>query len=80
MSLIEREQGVALGTSYANGAMIHSSLVEPWNQPGIALKLLRWLGRDDAPAVLRPSAIPGLLAGAGASCAMPRPHATVVTC
>ncbi len=61
VTLVEREGGVALGTSYANGAMIHSSLVEPWNQPGIALKLLRWLGRDDAPAVLRPSAIPGML-------------------
>jgi D-amino-acid dehydrogenase len=60
VTVVEREQGVALGTSYANGAMIHSSLVEPWNQPGIAWKLLRWLGRDDAPAVLRPSAIPGM--------------------
>ncbi len=61
VSVVEREQGVALGASYANGSMIHSSLVEPWNQPGIAWKLLRWLGRDDAPAVLRPSAIPGML-------------------
>jgi D-amino-acid dehydrogenase len=61
VSVVEREQGVALGASYANGSMIHSSLVEPWNQPGIAWKLLRWLGRDDAPAVLRPAAIPGML-------------------
>jgi D-amino-acid dehydrogenase len=61
VTLIEREQGVALGTSYANGAMIHTSLVEPWNEPGIALKLFQWLGRDDAPAVLRPAAIPGML-------------------
>jgi D-amino-acid dehydrogenase len=61
VTLIEREQGVALGTSYANGAMIHTSLVEPWNEPGIALKLFQWIGRDDAPAVLRPAAIPGML-------------------
>jgi len=61
VSLIEREQGVALGTSYANGAMIHTSLVEPWNEPGIAFKLLKWIGRDDAPAVLRPAAVPGML-------------------
>jgi D-amino-acid dehydrogenase len=58
---VEREPGVALGTSYANAAMIHTSLVDPWNEPGIALKLLRWIGRDDAPAVLRPAAIPGML-------------------
>ena len=61
VTLIEREQGVALGTSYANGAMIHTSLVDPWNEPGIAFKLLKWLGREDAPAVLRPSAVPGTL-------------------
>jgi D-amino-acid dehydrogenase len=61
VNLVERERGVALGTSYANGAMIHTSLVDPWNEPGIALKLLRWIGRDDAPAVLRPKAIPGML-------------------
>ena len=61
VTVIEREPGVALGTSYANGAMIHTSLVEPWNEPGIAFKLLRWIGRDDAPAVLRPAALPGML-------------------
>ncbi len=61
VTLLERERGVALGASYANGSMIHTSLVEPWNEPGIALKLLRWIGRDDAPAVLRPAAIPGML-------------------
>jgi D-amino-acid dehydrogenase len=61
VTLVERERGVALGTSYANAAMIHTSLVEPWNEPGIALKLLRWLGRDDTPAVLRPAAVPGML-------------------
>jgi D-amino-acid dehydrogenase len=61
VTLLEREQGVALGTSYANGAMIHTSLVDPWNEPGIAFKLLKWIGREDAPAVLRPSAVPGML-------------------
>jgi D-amino-acid dehydrogenase len=61
VTVVERELGVALGTSYANGAMIHTSLVEPWNEPGIAFKLLQWIGRDDAPAVVRPRAIPGML-------------------
>jgi D-amino-acid dehydrogenase len=36
VSLVEREREVALGTSYANGSMIHSCLVELWNEPGIA--------------------------------------------
>jgi D-amino-acid dehydrogenase len=60
VTVVEREQGVGMGTSYANGAMIHTSLVAPWNEPGIALKLVQWLGRDDAPAVLRLAAIPGM--------------------
>jgi D-amino-acid dehydrogenase len=79
VTVVEREPGVALGTSYANGAMIHTSLVEPWNEPGIALKLVRWLGRDDAPAVLRPAAIPGMLGWGWRSCATPLPHATADT-
>src|SRR5919108_300966 len=61
VSVVEREQGVALGTSYANGALIHTCLVEPWNEPGIALKLLQWIGRADAPAMLRLGALPGML-------------------
>lgn len=61
VSVVEREAGVALGTSYANGSMIHSCLVDPWNEPGIGLKLLKWLGRDNAPAVLRLAAVPGML-------------------
>ncbi|MEM7025815.1 MAG: D-amino acid dehydrogenase, partial [Pseudomonadota bacterium] len=60
VTVVEREPGVALATSYANGSMIHSCLVEPWNEPGIALKLIKWLGRNDAPAVLRLGAIPGM--------------------
>jgi len=60
VTVVEREKGVALGTSYANGSMIHSCLVDPWNEPGIGLKLLKYLGRNDAPAVLRLAAIPGM--------------------
>jgi D-amino-acid dehydrogenase len=61
VSVVEREAGVALGTSYANGSLIHSCLVDPWNEPGIGLKLVKWLGRDDAPAILRLAAVPGML-------------------
>ena len=61
VTLIEREDGVANGTSYANGSLLHTSVVEPWNEPGVWLTLLKWLGRDDVPLVLRPRAIPGML-------------------
>lgn len=59
--VLEREPEVALGTSYANGSLIHTSLVEPWNEPGILKKMPSWIGRDDSPAVIRAPALPGLL-------------------
>ena len=62
VEVVERRHDVAQETSFANAGIIHVSLVEPWNEPGIALKLFRWIGREDSPALLRPSAIPGLLA------------------
>lgn len=58
--VVEREAEAASFTSFANGGLIHVSLVDPWNAPGIARKALRWLGKD-APAVIRPGALPGLL-------------------
>ncbi|HEV7717300.1 MAG TPA: FAD-dependent oxidoreductase, partial [Steroidobacteraceae bacterium] len=34
---------------------------EPWNSPGVFGQLLRAVGRKDAPFILRPSVIPGML-------------------
>jgi D-amino-acid dehydrogenase len=61
VTVIERAPGVGLGTSFANGAMLHASLSAPWNSPGILWQLMRWVGREDAPMLLRSRALPGLL-------------------
>ncbi len=45
-------------TSWGNGGIIHASEVEPWSQPGMPMKILKWLGREDAPLLLRYAAIP----------------------
>lgn len=58
VTVIDRQPGAALETSFGNGAVIHASEVEPWSQPGMPLKILKWLGREDAPMLLRPSAVP----------------------
>lgn len=58
VTVIDRQPGAALETSFGNGAVIHASEVEPWSQPGMPLKILKWLGREDAPMLLRPSALP----------------------
>ena len=58
VAVIERRAGAALETSYANGCIVHASETTPWSRPGMPLKILGWLGREDAPVLLRPSAIP----------------------
>jgi D-amino-acid dehydrogenase len=61
VQLLERREDVALETSFANGGILTPSMPDPWNAPGVHWRLLRWLGREDAPMLLRPSAIPAYL-------------------
>lgn len=58
VEVVERQSGAAMETSFGNGGVIHASEVEPWSQPGMPLKILKWLGKEDAPLLLRYSAIP----------------------
>jgi D-amino-acid dehydrogenase len=55
--LIERRESVALETSFANAGMATPSMSEPWNKPGVHWDLLRYLGRTDAPMLLRADAV-----------------------
>jgi D-amino-acid dehydrogenase len=57
VQLLERRENVAQETSFANGGLLTPSMPEPWNAPGVHWQILRWLGREDAPMLLRPSAI-----------------------
>jgi D-amino-acid dehydrogenase len=61
VTVLERESAPGLGTSFANGALIHPSLVDPWNAPGVFGFLLRNLGQDDSPMLLCARAMPSLL-------------------
>ena len=58
VEVVERQNGAALETSFGNGGVIHASEVEPWSQPGMPLKILKWLGKENAPLLLRYGAIP----------------------
>jgi D-amino-acid dehydrogenase len=60
--VIDRESAPALGTSHANAGMLTPSMADPWNAPGVFWHLLKWIGREDAPFLLRPSAIPAMTA------------------
>lgn len=61
VTLIEHHPGAGLETSFANGGLITPSMSDPWAAPGIPAKMLKWLGREDSPFLLRPGAVPGLL-------------------
>ena len=60
VTVLEREPEAAAGTSHANAGMLTPSMADPWNAPGLAWHLLRWLGREDAPFLLRPSVLPSM--------------------
>ncbi|MCE2918151.1 MAG: FAD-dependent oxidoreductase [Rubrivivax sp.] len=59
--VVDAASGPGQGTSYANGALLHPSAVEPWNSPGILGYLIRHLGREDAAVLLRARALPSLV-------------------
>lgn len=60
VTVIERQGAVARETSFANGGVLHSSEAEPWSRPGMGRNLIRWIGREDAPLLLRPRALPSV--------------------
>ena len=60
VTLVERQAQAGLETSFANGGLVTPSMSDPWAAPGTPGLLLRWLGRENSPFLLRPRAIPGL--------------------
>ena len=55
--VIDRCSGAGLETSFANGGILHPSQPSPWNSPGILGNLIKWIGREDSPFLLRSSAL-----------------------
>jgi D-amino-acid dehydrogenase len=58
VTVLERNAGAARETSFGNGGQISVSHAEPWANPSAPLKLLKWLGREDAPLLFRLRADP----------------------
>ncbi|MDD5176320.1 MAG: D-amino acid dehydrogenase [Sterolibacterium sp.] len=51
--VVDRQPTAAQETSFANGGQISVSHAEPWANPAAPLKVLEWLGREDAPLLWR---------------------------
>ena len=58
VTVVERQADAALETSFGNGGVIHVSEAETWSRPGMPMKILRWLGDEQAPLLLRLRALP----------------------
>lgn len=54
VTVIERQPGPALETSFANAGQISPGYAAPWAAPGIPLKAAKWLLQRHAPLSLRP--------------------------
>lgn len=53
VTVVDRQASPAAETSFANGGQISVSHAEPWANPSAPLKVLQWLGREDAPLLFR---------------------------
>ncbi len=53
VTVVDRQPGAGLETSFANGGQISVSHAEPWANPHVLPKVVRWLGREDAPLLFR---------------------------
>jgi len=54
VTVVDRQPIAGYETSFANGGQVSVSHAEPWANPGAPLKILQWLGREDAPLLFRP--------------------------
>jgi D-amino-acid dehydrogenase len=54
VTVLERQPGPALETSFANAGEISPGYASPWAGPGIPAKAMRWLMMEHAPLILKP--------------------------
>jgi len=60
VSVIDRQPGPGLETSYANAGEVSPGYSAPWAAPGIPLKAIKWLLMRHSPLVIRPSLDPAM--------------------
>lgn len=53
VTLLDRQPGPALETSFANAGQVSPGYATPWAAPGIPLKAMKWMFQKHAPLALR---------------------------
>ena len=54
VTVLDRQPGPALETSYANAGQISPGYASPWAAPGIPLKAMKWMVQQHAPLSITP--------------------------
>jgi len=54
VTVVDRQPGPALETSFANAGQISPGYASPWAAPGVPLKAVKWLFQRHAPLAIRP--------------------------
>lgn len=54
VTVVDRQEGPALETSFANAGEVSFGYCSPWAAPGIPMKAMKWLFMHHAPLILRP--------------------------
>ncbi len=60
VTVVDRQPGPALETSFANAGEVSPGYSSPWAGPGVPLKAIKWLLMHHRPLVIRPSLDPAL--------------------
>ncbi|WP_107879624.1 D-amino acid dehydrogenase [Neisseria animaloris] len=54
VTVIEREEAAAMGTSFANAGQLSYGYTTPWAAPGIPAKAAKWLLKKHSPLIFKP--------------------------
>lgn len=60
VTVVDRQPGPSLETSFANAGEISPGYASPWPAPGIPVKALKWFFMRHAPLIVRPHLDPGM--------------------
>lgn len=60
VTVIDRQAGAGLETSYANAGEVSPGYSAPWAAPGIPVKAMKWLLMRHSPLAIRPSLDPNM--------------------
>ncbi|MBS3649861.1 D-amino acid dehydrogenase [Pseudaminobacter sp. 19-2017] len=60
VTVVDRQPGPALETSFANAGEVSPGYSSPWAGPGVPVKAIKWLLMKHGPLVLRPKADPSM--------------------